>query len=74
MKLDEQEDIASTIVPVTANITSTSVISWTKKPAPQKPNLIRRKEWWVDAIATLLVRSLKRKSEFSAKRLIWFWT
>ena len=44
MKLDEQEDIASTIVPVTANITS--VISWTKKRAPHKPNLIRSKEWW----------------------------
>ena len=44
MKLDEQEDIASTIVAVTANITS--VISWTKKRAPDKPNLIRSKEWW----------------------------
>ena len=43
-KLDEEEDTASTIVAVTANITS--VISRTKKRAPRQPNLIRNKEWW----------------------------
>ena len=43
LKLDEEEDTASTIVAVTASITS--VISRTKKRAPRQPNLIRNKEW-----------------------------
>ena len=43
-KSDEEEDNASTIVDVTANITS--VISRTKQRAPVQPNLIRKKEWW----------------------------
>ena len=65
-KLDEEEDTASTIVAVTANITL--VISRTKKRAPQI--LFETKSGGIDAIATLLVRSLKSKSEFSTKRLI----
>ena len=43
-KLDEEEDTASTIVDVIANITS--VISRPKKRARHQPNLIRNKEWW----------------------------
>ena len=43
-KSDEEEDSASAIVGVTANITL--VISRTKKRAPGQPNLIRNKEWW----------------------------
>ena len=43
-KSDGEEDSASTIVDVTANITS--VISRTKQRAPVQPNLIRKKEWW----------------------------
>ena len=41
-KLDEKEDTASTIVAVTANVTT--VISQTKKGALRQPNLIRNKE------------------------------
>ena len=43
-KSDEEDDTASTIVAVTANITS--VICRTKKRAPRHPNLIRNKQWW----------------------------
>ena len=43
-KSDEKEDTTSTIVAVTANITS--VICRTKKRAPRHPNLIRNKQWW----------------------------
>ena len=59
MKLDEQEDIASTIVAVTANITS--VISWTKKRAPDKPNLIRSKEWWDRCYRDFASEEFKKK-------------
>ena len=67
-KLEEEEVTAWTIVAVTAIITT--MIFRIKKKAPRQPNLIRNKKWWDDAISTLLVRSLKSKSEFSAKRLI----
>ena len=60
-KLDEEEDTASTIVAVTANITL--VISRTKKRASQI--LFETKSGGIDAIATLLVRSLKCMSKFS---------
>ena len=59
MKLDEQEDIASTIVAVTANITS--VISWTKKRAPHKPNLTRSKEWWDRCYRDFASEEFKKK-------------
>ena len=57
-QFDEEEDTASTIAAVTANITSVNQI------------LFETKGGGIDAIATLLVRSLKSKSEFSVKRLI----
>ena len=43
-KLDEEEGTVSTIVAVTANITS--VISRTEKRVPRQLNLIRNEEWW----------------------------
>ena len=66
-KLDEEEDTASTIVAVTANITL--VISRTEKRAPQI--LFETKSGGIDAIATFLKRSLKSKPDMSAKRFIW---
>ena len=59
-QFDEEEDTASTIAAVTANITSVNQI------------LFETKSGGIDAIATLLVWSLNSKSEFSAKRLILF--
>ena len=57
-QFDEEEDTASTIAAVTANITSVNQI------------LFESKSGGIDAITTLLVRSLKSKSEFSVKRFI----
>ena len=57
-QFDEEEDTASTIAAVIANITSVKQI------------LFETKSGGIDAIATLRVRSLKSKSEFSVKRLI----
>ena len=52
-QFDEEEDTASTIAAVTANITSVNQI------------LFETKIGGIDAIATLLVRSLKSKSELA---------
>ena len=57
-QFDEEEDTASTIAAVTANITSVNQI------------LFETKSGGIDAITTLLVRSLKSKSEFSVKCFI----
>ena len=67
-KSDEEEGTVSTIVAVTANITS--VISRTEKRVPVNQILFETKSGGIDAIADLLVRCLKSKSEFSAKGLI----
>ena len=66
-KLNEDETTSSTIVAVTANITS--VISRTKKRARRQPNLIRNKERWDKCYRNFASEEFKKASQNSVRNV-----